>query len=253
MTLPVQFWLGPLPIHPHLVFDALAYLVGARLYAFLKARTHDPLAPADRWWVVAAAFVGASIGAKLAHWLAHPALTLAHRADLFYLLGGKSVIGALLGGLLAVELTKRRLGLTRATGDPFAVPLVVGIALGRIGCFLSGLDDHTHGLPAELPWAIDYGDGAPRHPAQLYEIAFLLLGLLPLLLWADRRPRREGDLFKLFMVGYLGFRLGLEFLKPGELVLGLNGLQWLCLAGLAWYARHLPDLVGARGKVPVGG
>jgi phosphatidylglycerol---prolipoprotein diacylglyceryl transferase len=55
----------------------------------------------------------------------------------------------------------------RATGDVFAIPLTVGIAVGRVGCFLTGLADNTHGLPANLPWAIDYGDGIPRHPAQL--------------------------------------------------------------------------------------
>jgi len=39
------------------------------------------------------------------------------------------------------------------------VPLAVGIAVGRIGCFLTGLDDHTYGLPTTLPWAVDFGDG----------------------------------------------------------------------------------------------
>src|SRR6266480_5421439 len=28
--------------------------------------------------------------------------------------------------------------------------LVIGIAIGRVGCFLTGLEDHTHGLPASL-------------------------------------------------------------------------------------------------------
>jgi len=66
--------------------------------------------------------------------------------------------------------------------------------------------------------------------------------VLPFLLWVRHLPHREGDLFKLFMVGYLGFRLGLEFLKPSEPIAGLNGIQWLCLAVLVWYVRHLPTL-----------
>ncbi len=249
MQFPVYLWLGPLPIHPHLLFDLLAYLVGARLYGLLKARGADPLATVDRWWVVAAGFVGAAVGAKVLAWLDHPSLLLAAWTAPLDLLGGKTVVGALIGALVAVEWTKRRIGITRATGDLFALPLTVGIAVGRFGCFLTGLDDHTHGLPAQLAWAIDFGDGIPRHPAQLYEIAFLLLGLLPLLLWFRRRPHREGDLFKLFMVGYLGFRLGLEFLKPGEPIAGLSAIQWACLATLLWYARLLPSLVRARPDV----
>ena len=66
-------------------------------------------------------------------------------------MGGKSVVVGLLGGFVAVEWVKRRIGVRRSTGDLFVIPLAVGIAIGRIGCFLTGLDDHTHGLPADLP------------------------------------------------------------------------------------------------------
>jgi phosphatidylglycerol---prolipoprotein diacylglyceryl transferase len=238
---PVYVWLGPVPIHPHWLFESLGYLVGARLYSWLKSRSGDPLAVVDRWWIVAAAFVGAVLGSKLLVLADHPALTIERLAyEPLALLDGKTIVGALVGALISVELIKRRLGIEQATGDVFAIPLAVGIAIGRIGCFLTGLDDNTHGLPASLPWAVDFGDGVPRHPAQLYEIAFLSFILLPLLLWLSTRKRSQGDLFKLFMVGYLGFRLGLEFLKPGDPILGLTAIQWTCLAALGWYAHYLP-------------
>jgi prolipoprotein diacylglyceryltransferase len=243
---PVYVWLGPLPIHPHWLFETAAYLVGARLYAHLKRRSGDPLDPQARWWVVAAAFVGAALGSKLSVLVDHPALALAHLTAPLALLDGKSVVGALVGAWLAVEWTKRRVGIRQPTGDLFAIPLAVGIAIGRIGCFLSGLDDHTHGLPASLPWAVDFGDGVPRHPAQVYEIAFLLLGLLPLLVWLSRRPHRQGDLFNAFMLGYCGFRLGLEFLKPGEPIAGLTAIQWLCLATVGWFVWRLQAPKGVQ-------
>jgi phosphatidylglycerol---prolipoprotein diacylglyceryl transferase len=40
---PVYVWLGPLALHPHWVFETLAYLVAGRLYAVLKERTVDPI------------------------------------------------------------------------------------------------------------------------------------------------------------------------------------------------------------------
>ena len=72
-----------------------------------------------------------------------------------------------------------------------------------------------------------------------------MFALLPALLWLRRRSYREGNLFRLFMVGYLAFRLGLEFLKPGEAIAGLTAIQWVCLATLIWYVRYLP--IAARG------
>lgn len=238
MEFPVLLRLGPLALHPHWVLEILSYLAGIGVYLWLRGRVADPVTPEHRSAVITAAAVGAAVGGKLVYWLADPALTLEHWNDLLFLMAGKSIVGALVGGLIAVESTKRWLGITQATGDLFAVPLAVGIAIGRIGCFLTGLDDHTHGLPANLPWAVDYGDGILRHPAQLYEIAFLLVfaGVLWRMLL---RPHIQGDVFKTFLAGYLAFRFGLEFLKPGVAFAGLNVIQWICLGGLLYYARLL--------------
>src|SRR5439155_13507318 len=197
---PVFVQVGPLALHPHWLFETLAYLVGVRLYVVLKARGGDPLPAEQRWWIVAAAMVGAAIGSRLLAWVAEPGPDVAP-AVLVLVLGGKSVVGGLVGGLLAVEWTKRRLGVTRSTGDVFAIPLAVGIGIGRIGCFLTGLDDHTPGLPTSLPWAVDYGDSIPRHPAQLYEIAFVL-PLAAALLWLASQRLQEGMLFRMFILSY---------------------------------------------------
>ena len=119
-----------------------------------------------------------------------------------------------------------------------------------MGCFLTGLSDDTYGTPTALPWGIDFGDGIPRHPTQLYEIAFLAV-LAAALAWRARRPYARGDLFKLFMVGYLGWRLAVDFIKPAHAtLLGMNPIQLACVAGLAWYAPHLPRLLGLRRASP---
>ena len=130
--------------------------------------------------MVTAAIAGAAIGSKILAWFEHPVETLAHWNDPLFLMGGKTIVGAFLGGTLLVEWTKRRLGIRSRTGDLFAIPIVIGTAVGRIGCLLSGLDDHTYGTPSSLPWAVDFGDGIPRHPTQAYEIVFLL-ALVPFL------------------------------------------------------------------------
>ena len=83
----------------------------------------------------------------------------------------RSIEGAVAGAIVAIEIYKRIAGITARTGARFALPFAVGVAVGRIGCFLSGLDDFTYGTPTSLPWAHDFGDGVPRHPVQLYESA----------------------------------------------------------------------------------
>ncbi|HTG16849.1 MAG TPA: prolipoprotein diacylglyceryl transferase family protein, partial [Blastocatellia bacterium] len=150
---------------------------------------------------------------------------------------------------IAVEWTKRRLGIHRRTGDLFAIPLCIGIAIGRIGCFLSGLSDDTYGVETTLPWGIDFGDGIRRHPVQLYEIAWLCV-LATWLGWLARKPHREGDLFKGFMVGYFGFRLAIDFLKPGVAFAWLTSIQWACVIMLLYYCRDLPYLFARKEPAP---
>jgi prolipoprotein diacylglyceryltransferase len=111
------------------------------------------------------------------------------------------------------------------------MPLCLAIAIGRVGCLVAGLADDTYGVPTRLPWAVDLGDHVGRHPVQVYEILFL--GLMA---WALKTSERwtlpEGARFRLFLAGYLGWRLGIDFWKPQPLVAGLNVIQWSCAAGL---------------------
>jgi phosphatidylglycerol:prolipoprotein diacylglycerol transferase len=200
----------------------------------------DPLDPFDRLTLVAAAIAGAGIGSKLLVWLQHP--DLLRQVETRDLLSGKSVAGALLGGLVLVECVKRWIGVRQPTGDLYVLPLCLGVALGRVGCFLSGLDDHTYGAVTSLPWGVDFGDGVRRHPTQLYEIAFLI----PIAIWAARRMRAgvmDGSIFRGFLASYLAFRVALDFVKPEPRpYLGLTGTQVAGLIGIAylvWIAYRL--------------
>ena len=193
--------------------------------------------------MIAAAVAGAAFGSKLVFWLEDPALTAHNLRNPAYLMGGKTIVGALVFGLITVELIKRYIGLRQSTGDLYAIPLALGIAIGRIGCFLTGLADNTYGIPTTLPWAVNFGDGIPRHPTQLYEIIFLL-ALVPFLykIVALTPSRRflPGDAFKFFMVAYLTFRLLCDFIKPyPRIFLGLGGIQWACLLTLLYYSRDI--------------
>jgi len=232
----------PLGSHPawHPVFESLAYAAGYAAFRWTRARRGDVLAEPQRWTVIAAAAVGALVGSRLLglaeQWpTVLSALHAGHARALLLAPGGKTIVGGLLGGWAGVEVVKRISGIRTRTGDLFAVPLCIGIAVGRIGCFLAGLADDTYGKATHLPWAVDFGDHIPRHPTQLYEILFL--AALALLL---SRPWqwREGARFRVFLAGYLTWRLAIDFLKPQPLIGGMNVIQWACFAGLCVLATE---------------
>jgi prolipoprotein diacylglyceryltransferase len=101
-------------------------------------------------------------------------------------------------------------------------------------------------LPTTLPWGLDFGDGIPRHPTQLYEIIFLLILMLFLHL-RSRYQRQEGDLFKFYLISYLSFRFLIDFLKPDfRPLLGLSAIQIACFIALFCYRRNIPQMLQIR-------
>jgi prolipoprotein diacylglyceryltransferase len=231
---------------PHFVLEAAAYVIGARVY--WRAAATQPLRPprSERLALLAGAVCGALIGSKLLHVAEHlPALWQSNDWSLW--LGGKSLVGGLLGGTLGVEVVKRHVGWSRPTGDAWVPALAVGIIIGRVGCQLSGLWDLTYGVPTSLPWAWDYGDGIGRHPTALYEIACVALLWGGVSRWVPALP---GARFAAFLLGYCVIRFVLEFLKPPfdaeqaatlpvALFAGLTAIQWAAAIGAGYFAVSL--------------
>ena len=239
MQFPMWLDFGIVTLHPHFFFEGLGYVVGLGLMAREGSRRGDALDGTHRGMLIITALLGAIIGAKTLAWLEHAPQTLQFVSEeSFRLIGGKTIVGGLLGGTLAVELVKKRLGVTERTGDIYVTPLLVSISIGRLGCFFSGMDDMTFGYHSDLPWAVDFGDG-PRHPTQLYEILFL--GYVGARLLKHERTGLElppGARYQLFMIFYLGWRLSVDFIKPADIsFLMLSPIQWACVFGVIYFMR----------------
>jgi prolipoprotein diacylglyceryltransferase len=198
----------------HAVFDVLAWAAAAAsLYWVTRAPRRFPVSPAGDGRYIAVLLFGAGVGAVLFGTLN---LWLSQQAGF-----ARSIEGAIAGGIFAIELYKRSAGITARTGARFALPLAVGTAVGRIGCYLAGLDDFTYGTPTTLPWGHDFGDGVLRHPVQLYES----LAMAAFAVWYIVRVRRN-DRFVVengfyLAVGYYGLqRFIWEFIKPYGALIG---------------------------------
>ena len=214
----------------HSLFDLLALLAALAAYRLVPAAM--PGVAPEPWrlhplYIPAAAF-GAVVGAYA---IGSANLWLSGIAGV-----ARSIEGAIAGAIVAVEALKWRVGMRGSTGLRLVAPLAAAIAVGRIGCFFAGLDDMTYGTPTGLTWGVDFGDGVPRHPVQLYEAAAMaaFLGLFLLLLRrGDAAVRRTG--FYLFVAVYAVQRFAWEFLKPYGTVVGpLNLFHLLSLALVAY-------------------
>lgn len=147
------------------VFEALAYASGYAVFRYLRERKGDIVEERQRWVIIAAASIGALLGSKLLglaeQW---PTIISALHSGHFWALlaspGGQTIAGGLLGGWIAVETVKKLSGIRNRTGDLFALPLCVGIIVGRVGCLIAGLADDTYGKATNLPWGVDLGDGS---------------------------------------------------------------------------------------------
>jgi phosphatidylglycerol:prolipoprotein diacylglycerol transferase len=154
----------------------------------------------------------------LSYFLAEPLKLLA------FWEGGLAIHGAIIGGIVAAiwYTWKKRIPFWKWT-DTFTPSLILGQAIGRIGCFLNG---DAHGYPTALPWGLVYAPdspagqmfpGQPLHPTQLYELGFNL-GIF-LVLWKLRKKNFfDGFLFLLYVVLYSSIRIFVEHFRADKLI-----------------------------------
>ncbi|MBV8281498.1 MAG: prolipoprotein diacylglyceryl transferase, partial [Candidatus Eremiobacteraeota bacterium] len=152
---------------------------------------------------------------------------------------GKTLLGGVVCGYIAVVLMKRHLGIVRATGDLFAMGLAAGEAVGRWGCFFGQC---CYGkIATGLPWAV-YEHGAYRHPTQAY-LALAATAIFIVLWQLHRKPLPENALFYLQGLLLCSSRFAIEFFREGPALLaGLTLAQYACLAGLAFFAYKMMEL-----------
>jgi phosphatidylglycerol---prolipoprotein diacylglyceryl transferase len=233
-------------VYSHTAFSALGVIVALISTWFIARRARR--ADQDLLVIVAGGLVGAAILSRYGLVVRYlwEASDPSFRGFLAY--GGKSLLAGLAGAYLGVVITKKLIGYTRPTGDLLVPGTALGMAVGRIGCFLA----ERPGTITSLPWGVRVppdavpriadcpacAAGAAMHPSFLYEAAFL--GLAALILFrVVRRPTlapgwlAEGDVFKSFLLAYAVFRFFIEFVRGNtEMVLGLSGSQLTVLPGI---------------------
>ncbi len=209
--IPVLLELGPIPLRSYGLMMALAFAVGI-LVARRRARAEgmDPDLIIDfAFFVIIASILGARFTYVAGHWPQY----VSNPIGVFRIWdGGLTQYGGFVAGIAAGLVFFRVKGIDPWRGaDVVAPSLALGVALGRIGCFLNGC---CFGTACDLPWAVTFPEGsaawdaflgAPVHPTQLYA-ALAAVGVFFVLLAVDRRKPFDGFLLWLFVILLAAYR-----------------------------------------------
>lgn len=266
------------PIHGFSLMLLLACFGGFGLTAWRARR--EGLDPESVFGLATWLIGGGFLGARAMYLAQHPE-TVQHPWDVLKVWqGGIVFYGCIAGGLTgSIVYWARHPFPFRAMADAVAPALALGIALGRLGCFLNGC---CFGAVSHLPLTVEFPAGSPAwlrhvehawispattrslgvHPTQLYAALDGLLLLALLSVYYPRR-RRDGEVMALLMVTYPVTRFLNESLRGDEgavfagLTMAQNISVVLLLCGLvAWsYLARLPgvrhaDVAGSPEHVP---
>jgi phosphatidylglycerol:prolipoprotein diacylglycerol transferase len=233
---PIIAQIGPFQLGWHGIFSMLALFAGVwvGLWRARQLGLDTDTMASGLGWVIA----GAVVGARLFHVLDHIPYYAQHPLEIVAVWqGGIAVYGGFVGGVLAGAVAAWRLGLPVWLSLDAAAPgMLIGQAIGRIGCLING---DAWGAPTGCPCGVVYWHGhalippdllgVPTHPYPLYEIAgvAILLGLL----WATRgKSSRPGTAFLLTTLGYGVIRFGLSFVRQETvIVFGLQEAQIIAI------------------------
>ena len=150
-------------------------------------------------------------------------------------------LSLLLFTILAAKLFKWP---TRKVLDHSMIALMLGSAIGRIGCFLHGC---CKGKPCNLPWAVRFPSHPELalHPTQIYMLIAETI-LFVYLIQLNRKKRYDGETFWQGVFLYSIYRVGIEFLRTNPpFLFGLTHAQvfslltgWISLRILLNYNRN---------------
>lgn len=220
---PILLHIGPFAIRWYGVMIATACFVGLWVAGREAERKGIGKKTIQDYFLYV--IIGALIGARLYYVaFSDPTSIWTSPLSLFAIWeGGLAIHGGILGGLaVTIWYTRRhKLPFWRFV-DTMAPSLILGQAIGRIGCFFNG---DAHGYPTTMPWGVRYSPhspaghmfpGQPLHPTQLYEMAFNFV--IFFILWKLRKKIKvDGQLFLIYVILYSSIRIFVEYFRADRL------------------------------------
>ncbi|OGX45328.1 MAG: prolipoprotein diacylglyceryl transferase [Omnitrophica WOR_2 bacterium RIFCSPLOWO2_12_FULL_51_8] len=241
---PIICQIGPFTVYSYGLTLVLAFFAASFLAA-ARAKKEN-LAPEAIINFLFAAFISGIIGARLLYVIQNRDFYFKEPLEIVMLQhGGLSWFGGLIAGTSAglIFLKRRRLPIYKAL-DIAAPSAALAQAIGRIGCFLNGC---CFGRESALGF---YFPG--RHirliPVQLYS-SLLLVIILVILTYLQKRPHRQGEIFYAYLLLYSAKRFLMEFWRGDGQVVFLH-LRLFQFFSLILFCLALFALLKIRVKIP---
>lgn len=226
---PVAFSLGPIEVHWYGLMYLLGFCLAWALASWRTNHFHLSWTAEEISDLIFYAAMGVVIGGRLGYLLFYNTTQFIHSPWIFFKLweGGMSFHGGLIGVLIAQALFALKKHKTFWHIADFTAPLVpLGIAAGRLGNFING---ELWGRVTDAHWAMIFpdADANPRHPSQLYELGLEGISLFILVWWYARKPRPEGQVSAVFLMGYSLARIITECWREPDVQRGFLAFGWL--------------------------
>lgn len=230
---PILLHIGPLTLHTYGLFVAIGFLTG--YYVGRKDFVRENFS--GQLWenLVIWLMIGSLLGARVFYFGLVDWNDIVRDPLSFFRIweGGLVFYGGFAGGFLALLVFTKvnKIPLISAL-DLLVKPLILGQALGRLGCFSAGC---CYGKPTQSIFGVIFRNPdslaplfIPLHPTQIYEsvgdaVIFILL------IFIGRRNPRTGAMFASYLIGYGILRFIVEFFRNddrGPFLDSLSPSQW---------------------------
>ena len=246
--IPILFEIGPFKVGSFGATMVAAFLVCVYLLQREFKRVGHPAE-----WAVNIVFIGAVggiVGARLYFIIEYFGEFVQDPAAMIFSGSGLTWYGGFIGGFLAISWYIRRLSAPWLQIADLVAPLVLlGHAIGRIGCILAG--DGDYGPPSDVPWAMSFPDGlvpttVSVHPTPIYD-SLMSLVLFSILLRIRKRISIRGLIVGGLLMSYGTVRFISEFFRTTPKILfgWMTAAQLLSLLaiilGAAWIIFRLKN------------
>ncbi|NCC46798.1 MAG: prolipoprotein diacylglyceryl transferase [Bacteroidia bacterium] len=220
---PEIFSIGPVTVRYYSVLFVSGFIIGYYIFTKFFKREGLPAEILDP--LLYTLLASAVIGARLGHCLFYePEYYLARPIEIIKIWeGGLASHGGAIGILIAIWYYIKKYG-RKYDFDYLWLMERIGIATALAGALIrlgNLMNSEIYGNPTDLPWGFVFvlrGEIIPKHPTQLYEaLAYLVtFGALMLLYWKMLPRLKKGTLFGLFLIGIVGARFLIEYVKEPQ-------------------------------------